>query len=73
MSPNTPSSPQWTLNDMSVSQERSAPPPTSEHRIEEPRESLSRETPERTESEIPPEDATPREARKGWWQRRFKM
>jgi ribonuclease E len=76
MSPNAPSSPQWTLNDMSRNEARSASPPSSEHRVDEPRESLSREAPEpaeRNEPEIPPEDASPREARKGWWQRRFKM
>jgi len=74
MSANAPSSPQWTLNDFGGSAERSSP--RAESRIEESREAESAESRPQVESvadEPIGEETPPKEARKGWWQRRFKM
>jgi hypothetical protein len=76
MSPNAPSSPQWTFNDFSSSEERSATPAAPESGAEKRREPETHETSERAEQAdigLSTEDAGPKESRKGWWQRRFKM
>ena len=75
MSPNTPSSPQWSLNDFG-SEERFSRSAPSESRTEESREPESTERMPRVETvanESAAEETPPKEARKGWWQRRFKM
>ncbi len=77
ISPNAPSSPQWTLNDFGSREERSASIPAPENRAQErhepDRHQASSERAEQMETELPAEETGSKEARKGWWQRRFKM
>ena len=75
--PNSPSSPVWSLLDHQAS--HSIPPREDETGPAKQRETRIAETPAdeilTRIPEPPPEAVTaepPREARKGWWQRRFK-
>jgi ribonuclease E len=79
--PNAPSSPLWSLTDQAPVQRPSLPERAAQEIYEEPRMPVSAaaETQSRTEVQDTREperpegvDATPHEARKGWWQRRFK-
>jgi ribonuclease E len=81
--PNTPSSPQWSLTDQ-AGERASAPVSQAELVDVAPRtEAKGRDRePERERASVaagapvldhPPVDDTPRETRKGWWQRRFKI
>jgi len=77
ISANSPSSPQWTLNDFGGREERSASIPAPQNRTvehhEPERHQASSERAEQMETELPAEETGSKEARKGWWQRRFKM
>ncbi len=70
--PNAPSSPQWSLNEP----HKEVPVASREREVERPQDDLVRahvpETVGSTET-VEAEGEGPREARKGWWQRRFKM
>jgi hypothetical protein len=81
MIPNAPSSPLWSLTDQA--DHRPSLPERAAHAIHDEPKAPSIAAPEirsRTHMEDAPEperaegdDATPHEARKGWWQRRFKI
>jgi ribonuclease E len=70
--PNAPSSPQWSLGEP----HKDVPVASLEREVERPQDDLVRahvsETVASTET-VESESEGPREARKGWWQRRFKM
>jgi ribonuclease E len=70
--PNAPSSPQWSLGEHSVEARVVARDAEPSERREEPAPSSDAE-PTTAVDAIAPEASEPREARKGWWQRRFKM
>jgi ribonuclease E len=73
---NAPSSPQWSLSEQHGGTQVVEREPESAHA--EPEESFAPARPERvaaveTAESPEPEPTEPREARKGWWQRRFKI
>ena len=79
--PNAPSSPLWSLTDQAPLMTPSLPERAAREMPEEPvmPDIAATETESRTEAQDSREqerpagvDATPHEARKGWWQRRFK-
>ncbi len=68
---NAPSSPQWSLNEQRAEieiaeREREPSRPAAQERFTAP-------TVSEPVAEVEPESTEPREARKGWWQRRFKI
>jgi ribonuclease E len=72
VSVNTPSSPVWTLLDQQTVQELPAPMAESEP-VNPPVDTVAATKPAVLATEEPPAvDATPKEIRRGWWQRRFK-
>jgi hypothetical protein len=81
MIPNAPSSPLWSLSDQTdhrptlperaalAMHEEPKMPAIGAEEIESSTQMEESRTPERAEET----DAAPHEARKGWWQRRFKI
>jgi ribonuclease E len=70
--PNAPSSPQWSLSEQRSETrvvEREPEPSTSREEFA----SSKRPEPGAAAEAVEPESSEPRETRKGWWQRRFKM
>jgi ribonuclease E len=78
--PNTPSSPVWSLVDRAEETRTPAPPPLTALASAEEEEPVIQgvapqpgvETTETVVEEPAVADSTPRETRRGWWQRRFK-
>ena len=68
---NAPSSPQWSLNEQRAETEVAEREPEPSRPAAQ--ESFTVTTVSEPVAEVEPESTEPREARKGWWQRRFKI
>ena len=69
--PNAPSAPQWSLSEQRVEARAVARNPEPERVSSQ--ESFAPKVSEAAVETAEPETDEPREARKGWWQRRFKI
>jgi hypothetical protein len=70
VTPNAPSSPQWSLADRGGEPVSAAPEP-AETSAPEPAVTATEEPAAAERQKALPEADAPREPRKGWWQRRF--
>jgi hypothetical protein len=68
---NAPSSPQWSLNEQRADTDVAEREPEPSRPAAQ--ESFTAPTVSEPVAEVEPEPTEPREARKGWWQRRFKI
>ncbi len=68
---NAPSSPQWSLNEQRAETEVAEREPEPSRPAAQ--ESFTAPAVSEPVAEVEPEPTEPREARKGWWQRRFKI